>query len=83
MKSVPGAGSDRVSIHRTVEFETNNPVATAPGTDWVLCRDSLTSPSETLTVLARENKRLNHIGVRKVAVELVQLRQPEVITRVV
>jgi hypothetical protein len=32
-----GSGSDRVSIHTTIEFVgTNNPVATAPGTDYVI-----------------------------------------------
>ena len=39
--------------------------------------------AEALSILAGDNERLNHLGVGEVAVELVQLAQPEVVTGVV
>ena len=39
--------------------------------------------SKAPAIFARDNKRFHHLGVDKVAVELVELRQPEVVTAVV
>src|SRR5437016_8982103 len=35
---------------------------------------------ETLTVFARRQKRLHHLGSREVAIELIQFVQPEIVT---
>src|SRR5436853_524430 len=39
--------------------------------------------AKTAAVLGGSNKRLDHLGLLKVAVELIQLRQPEVIACIV
>ena len=41
------------------------------------------SRSKSLPIFGRRDESLYHIGVLKVAVELIQLRQPEVIAGVV
>src|SRR5207253_7585971 len=38
---------------------------------------------KSLSVLARRNKRLDHLGADEIAIELIQLRQPEIVTRIV
>src|SRR5436853_552526 len=41
------------------------------------------SRAKSLTVFARVNERLDHVGILEVAVELVELGQPEIVTRVI
>ena len=43
----------------------------------------MNSWSKPLSVFRRSDKRLDHFSIDEVAVELIQLRQPEVITRIV
>src|ERR1700730_18643662 len=45
--------------------------------------DALLRRTESLPVLARRDEGFDHVGVLEVAAELVQLRQPEVIARIV
>src|SRR5437016_3876903 len=45
---------------------------------WKMERSLLT---KSLQILTRSNEGFNHLGLHKVAVELIQLRQPEVVTR--
>ena len=54
-------------------------VSTASGSDRLL----VNSWSRPLSVFRRSDKRLDHFSIDEVAVELIQLRQPEVITRIV
>src|SRR6266545_1936897 len=49
------------------------PPAYADGTELSCSRP------EPLSILARDQERLHHLGVLEVAVELVELRQPEVV----
>src|SRR5437588_5419491 len=42
-----------------------------------------TSRSEARAIFYRRNKRLDHLGIDEIAVELIQLRQPEVVAGVV
>src|SRR5436853_7462283 len=53
-------------------------VSTASGSDRII-----ESWSKPLSVLARCDERLHHLGIHEVAVELIQLRQPEVIAGVI
>ena len=39
--------------------------------------------AKAVAVFARENERLDHLRIHRVSIELVQLRQPEVIARVI
>src|SRR6266446_1269688 len=41
------------------------------------------SRSKSLTILDRGDERLHHLRTHKVAIELIQLRQPEIISRVI
>ena len=43
----------------------------------------LRSRPEALPILSRSNKRLHHFGRIVIAIELIQLRQPEVVAGVV
>src|SRR5207247_6930821 len=54
-------------------------VSTASGSDRVF----INSRSKSLSILARGNKRFDHFRTHEVAVELIQLRQPEIIASVV
>src|SRR5438552_13185771 len=53
-------------------------VSTASGSDRII-----ESWSKPLSVLARCDERLYHLGSHEVAVELIQLCQPEIITGIV
>src|SRR5438067_4529300 len=44
---------------------------------------SSTSRSKSLAVFGRRNERFDHFGIDEVAVELIKLRQPEVVAGVV
>src|SRR2546429_10019914 len=44
---------------------------------------SASSRSEPTTILGGINERLDHLGVREVAIELIKLIQPEIITCVI
>src|SRR5436189_5151568 len=43
----------------------------------------LRSRPEALPILSRSNKRLHHLGINVIAIELIQLRQPEIVAGVV
>jgi hypothetical protein len=63
-----------------------DPSDDADGTDFIgsqRCLGPRGSRTEALPVFGGGYKRLDHLGALKVAVELIQLRQPEIIAAVI
>ena len=65
----------------TVVFDCSSPREISHSSHEV--NRQLGSRSKALAIFNRSDEGLNHLGVDVVAVELVQLREPEVVARVV